>query len=165
MISGLALTKVPVSKFHFEDFHPGRVFEAGPRIVTREEILAFAVEFDPQPMHLDETAAQATMLGGLSASGWHACCLFMRMLADSFVLDSASMGSPGVDEVRWLVPVRPGDSLLFRAEVLEARPSRSRPDMGLVRFAFALINQSGRPAMTLSSSLMIARRGNAGPGP
>jgi acyl dehydratase len=151
-----------VSRLHFEDFHPGRVFEHGPRVVTREEILAFAAEYDPQPMHLDETAAQATLLGGLSASGWHACCLFMRMLADSFVLGSASMGSPGVDEVRWLIPIRPGDALRFRAEVQEVRPSRSRPEMGLVRFAFALINQSGQQAMTLSSSLMIARRVEAG---
>ncbi len=150
-----------MSRLHFEDFYPGRVFENGPRIVSREEILAFAAEFDPQPMHLDEAAGQAALLGGLSASGWHTCCLFMRMLADSFVLGSASMGSPGVDEVRWLVPVHPGESLLFRAEVQEVRPSRSRPEMGLVRFAFALVNQSGQPAMTLSSSLMIARRDNA----
>jgi acyl dehydratase len=157
-MGGAGGTKVPVSKFYFEDFYPGRVFEHGPRIVTREEILAFAAEFDPQPMHLDEAAAQGSLLGGLSASGWHACCLFMRMLADSFVLDSASMGAPGVDEVRWLIPVRPGDMLRFRAEVQDARPSKSRPEMGLVRFSFALINQSGAQAMTLASSLMIIRR-------
>ena len=145
-------------KLYFEDFHPGRVFEHGPRTISREEIIAFAADFDPQPMHLDDAAAQETLLGGLSASGWHVCSIFMRMLADGFVLESASMGSPGVDEVRWLIPIRPGDALRFRAVVEEVRTSRSRPDMGLVRFFFDLSNQSGQPVMTLSSSLMIGRR-------
>ncbi len=97
-----------MSKLHWEDFQPGAVAVYGPRLVTREEIVAFAAEFDPQPMHLDEAAASATMLGGLGASGWHICCLLMRMIADGFMLDSSSMGAPGVDEVRWLKPLRPG---------------------------------------------------------
>ena len=146
-----------MSKLHFEDFSPGRVFEHGPRRVTREEILAFAAEFDPQPMHLDEAAARASMLGGLSASGWHACCILMRMSTESFVLNSASMGAPGVDEVRWLAPIRPGDQLTFRATVLETRGSRSRPDMGLVRLSFELFNQAGERATCLITSLMIGR--------
>ena len=95
-------------KLYFEDFQPGAVNEYGPRLVSREEIIAFAAEFDPQPMHLDEEAARASMLGGLAASGWHTCCMMMRMVADGFVLNSASMGAPGIDEVRWLAPLRPG---------------------------------------------------------
>ena len=91
-----AVPQIP--KLHFEDFQPGAVAIYGPRLVTREEIVAFAAEFDPQPMHLDETAASATLLGGLGASGWHACSLLMRLIADGFVLNSSSMGAPGVDE-------------------------------------------------------------------
>src|SRR5665213_1480445 len=86
-------------KLHWEDFKPGAVAIYGPRLVTREEIVAFAAEFDPQPMHLDEAAGAATMLGGLGASGWHTCCLLMRIIADGFLLYSASMGAPGIDEV------------------------------------------------------------------
>jgi acyl dehydratase len=147
-----------VSKLYWEDFSVGRVFEHGPRRVTREEIVSFAAEFDPQPMHLDEAAAHGTMLGGLNASGWHACCILMRMLADAFVLNSASMGAPGVDEVRWLIPIRPDDQLRFRATVLETRVSKSRPEMGFVRFLFELSNQAGERAVTLTNSLMISRR-------
>ena len=102
--------------------------------MTREEIVAFAAEFDPQPMHLDEAAASATMLGGLGASGWHTCCLLMRMIADGFILNSSSMGGPGVEEVRWLKPLRPGTRIRVRATVLETRASNSRPEMGLVKF-------------------------------
>jgi acyl dehydratase len=90
------------AKRYWEDFQPGEVAILGPRLVTREEIVAFAAEFDPQPMHLDEAAASATLLGGLGASGWHSCCLLMRVIADGFVNHTHSMGAPGVDEVRWL---------------------------------------------------------------
>ena len=147
-----------MSKLYWEDFTPGRVFEHGPRLITREEIVGFAAEFDPQPMHLDEAAARATLLGGLSASGWHACCILMKMSTDSFVLNSASQGAPGVDEVKWLIPIRPGDRLILRATVVETRASRSRTDMGFVKFAFELINQTGLRAMTLTTSLMMGRR-------
>jgi acyl dehydratase len=147
-----------VPKLHWEDFTPGAVTEYGPRLVTREEIIGFAAEFDPQPMHLDEAAASATMLGGLSASGWHACCILMRMCSDGFILDSASMGAPGVEEVKWLAPIRPGDQLMLRATVLDTRASKSRPDMGLVRFLFELRNAAGVTAMTLHTSLMMGRR-------
>src|SRR5215831_16721213 len=119
---------------HWEDFAVGNVARYGPRTITREEILACAAEFDPQPMHADEEAARATMLGGLVASGWHTCALAMRLMADGFVLASASMGSPGVEEVRWLRPVRPGDSLTVRSTELETRPSASRPGMGFIKF-------------------------------
>jgi acyl dehydratase len=145
----------------WEDFTPGRVFEHGPRRLPRDEMIAFAAEFDPQPMHLDEAAARATMLGGLAASGWYLCCILMRMCADAFVLDSSSMGAPGVDEVKWLLPVRPDDELSLRATVLDTRASKSRPDMGFVRFEFELFNAKGRRAMTLTTSLMMGRRNEA----
>lgn len=94
-------------KYYWEDFVPDSVEEFGPRTVTREEIVDFAAQFDPQPMHLDEEAARETMLGGLGASGWHTCAMLMRMLCDGFLLETASQGSPGVEEVRWMQPVRP----------------------------------------------------------
>jgi len=145
----------------WEDFTPGRVFEHAPRRLPRDEMIAFAAEFDPQPMHLDEAAARETMLGGLAASGWYLCCILMRMCADAFVVDSSSMGAPGVDEVRWLLPVRPDEELSLRATVLETRVSKSRPDMGFVRFEFELFNAKGQRAMTLTTSLMMGRREKA----
>ena len=147
-----------VSKLHWEDFVPGQVNEYGPRRVTRDEIVEFAREFDPQPFHLDEEAAKQTMFGGLAASGWHTCCLFMRMIADGFVNNSASMVAPGVDEVKWLMPVRPGDDLMLRATVLETRASKSRPDMGFVKFKFEMLNAYGAVVMILESSVMQRRR-------
>lgn len=146
---------------YWEDFTVGSVAEHGPRLVTREEIIAFAAEFDPQPMHMDEEFARGTMLGGLAASGWHTCAIGMRLIADGFVLDTASMGSPGVEEVRWHKPVRPGDRLMLRHTVLEARPLRSRPDWGLVKFRFELINQAGELVMTQISVNMFGRKSAA----
>jgi acyl dehydratase len=148
-----------MSLLYWEDFGAGSVAHYVPRTIMREEILAFAAEFDPQPMHADEEAARATMLGGLVASGWHTCAIAMRMMADGFVLKSASMGSPGVEEVRWLRPVRPGDSLTLRARVVETRPSGSRPGMGLIKFHYEMLDQSDNCVMTLVSTMMIARRG------
>lgn len=145
-------------RIHWEDFAAGSVAEFGPRLVTREEIVAFATEFDPQPFHLDDAAAKATLLGGLSASGWHTCAMLMRIMCDGFLLDSTSMGSPGVEEVKWLAPVRPGDSLTVRRTVLDARASQSRPEMGLVRFLFELFNADGIRVMTLTCTNMFARR-------
>ena len=146
-------------QLYWEDFTPGRVFEHGPRPLPRDEMIAFAAEFDPQPMHLDEAAARDTMLGGLAASGWYLCCILMRMCADAFVLDSSSMGAPGVDEVKWLLPIRPDEELRLRATVLDARASKSRRDMGFVRFDFELFNAKGQRAMVLTTSLMMGRRG------
>lgn len=146
------------TRLAWEDFSPGRVFEHGPRRLPRDEMIAFAAEFDPQPMHLDEAAARATMVGGLSASGWYACCILMRMCADAFVVNSTSMGAPGVDEVKWLKPIRPDDALRLRATVLDTRVSNSRPEMGFVRFLFELFNTGGDRVMTLTTSLMMGRR-------
>lgn len=143
---------------HWEEFTAGSVIEYGPRLVTREEIVAFAQQFDPQPMHLDDAAARASMLGGLSASGWHICALAMRMIADGILHDAEAMGSPGVDEVRWIVPLRPGDRIMLRATVADCRTSRSRPEIGFTAFGFELINQDGATIMTMSSTIMFGRR-------
>src|ERR1700687_279812 len=143
---------------HWEDFQPGAVAVYGPRLVTREEIVAFAAEFDPQPMHLDEAAASATMLGGLGASGWHTCCLLLRMIAGGFILDFRAMGGPGVDEVRWLAPLRPGTRIRIRSTVLDTRASSSRPEMGLVKYLFEVLDEADATLTTLSTTLMFGRR-------
>ena len=106
-----------MAKLYFEDFAVGDVAEYGDALVTADEIKAFAADFDPQPMHLDEEAAKKTIVGGLCASGWHTCCLMMRMVVDGFISNSSSMGAPGVEEIRWLAPVRPGDRLRVRTNV------------------------------------------------
>ena len=145
-------------RLHWEDFSPGQVTKCGSRVVTRAEIVAFAAEYDPQPMHLDEHAARATLMGGLVASGWHSCCILTRMLTDSLLHDASFMGAPGVDEVKWLAPVRPGDRVTARATVLETRASPSRPNVGFVKFRFELLDTSGRTVMVLIVSPMFGRR-------
>src|SRR4029077_5344238 len=117
-----------MSKRHWEDFKPGTVAFYGPRHVTREEIVAFATEFDPQPMHLDEDAGRKSLLGGgLSGSGWHMCALAMRMQVDGYLNNSKSLGGRGVDEVRWLAPLRADDHITLEVHVDQARLSNSRP--------------------------------------
>ena len=145
----------------FEDFPPGRFGTFGPRHVTRDEILAFAAEFDPQPMHLDEEAANTSMLRGLSGSGWHLCSLMMRMMADGFITRAASLGSPGVDEVRWLSPLRPGDDLMLDVDVLEARSSKSRPALGIVKFKCTVRNAKCETLAEMTSPILIKRREGA----
>ena len=147
-----------MSRIYFEDFVPGAVTIYGPRTVTREEIIAFASEFDPQPMHLDEEAAKKTMLGGLSASGWHSCAIMMRLLCDGFVLHSSSMGAPGIDEVKWLKPVRPGDALSIRLTVLDKREPKTRPDMGFVQFRCEMLNQRGEAVLEVTYPGMFGKR-------
>lgn len=142
----------------FEDFIPGDVAVGTPRAISRDEIIAFATDFDPQPFHLDDEAAKASMLGGLAASGWHSCAFAMRMMCDDFIHDSTSLGSPGVEEVRWLLPLRPDQTLRLRRTVLEARGSASRPQMGIVRFRFELLTEAGDVAMSMISSIMFGRR-------
>ena len=148
----------------FEDFPPGRFGTFGPRHVTREEVLAFAAEFDPQPMHLDEEAAKQSLLKGLSASGWHLCSIMMRMMVDGFIGHAASLGSPGVNEVRWLAPLRPGDDLMLDVDVTEARPSRSRPDTGIVTFRCTVRNAAGQALCEMVSPIMVGRRASASAG-
>ena len=143
---------------YFEDFKVGDVVESGGRTITREEILTFARDFDPQPFHTDEAAARQTMYGGLIASGWHSGSLMMRLFYDSLFREVASLGSPGIDELRWLKPVRPGDTLHFRATVQEVTPSRSKPDRGLVRTFCELLNQDGEVVMSLKPVNFLLRR-------
>lgn len=132
---------------HFEDFRPGEVRMLGPVSVSAGEIVDFARQWDPQPMHVDPDAARDTLLGELTASGWHTCCILMRMMCDEFILDAASMGGPGIEEVRWVAPVRPGDVLTARRTVRESRRLRSRPGVGLVRFRFEMMNQREETVM------------------
>jgi acyl dehydratase len=145
----------------FEDLPPGRLGTFGPHRVTREEILAFAAEFDPQPMHLDEVAAQRSMLKGLSGSGWHLCAIMMRMMFEGFIGRTASLGSPGVNEVRWLAPLRPGDELMLDADVVEARVSKSRPETGIVTFKCTARNASGQALCEMVSPILVWRREDA----
>lgn len=145
-------------KRYYEDFTPGQTIEFGPRLVTREEILAFAAQYDPQPMHLDEEAGRNSLLGGLGASGWHTSSIMMRMICDSFMLDSSSMGAGGVDEVKWLKPVRPGDKLTLKTSVMAARRSRSRPEMGIVQLQYELFNQHGDCVMFMTVPTMFGVR-------
>ncbi len=146
------------SYLYWEDFEPGFCVTIGPKVVTREEIIEFAQEFDPQPMHVDEAAAEKSLLGGLSASGWHACAILMRMLCDGLLLNSSSMGAPGIEEAKWLLPIHPGDRLMMKTTCLESRPSASRQDMGLVRFVYELSNQKDELVLTLCNSQMFGRR-------
>jgi acyl dehydratase len=147
-----------VPKFYFEDFSTDWTAEYGPRRVTREEIVGFAAQYDPQPMHLDEEAARQTMLGGLAASGWHTCAIMMKMIADGLLLDTASMGAPGIDEVKWLRPVRPGDSLTVRGSVTAVRASQSKQDRGFVTFFWEVFNDRDERVMTLICPQMVLRR-------
>jgi len=142
----------------FEDFQPGLFATLGPRHVTRAEIIAFASEFDPQPMHLDEEAARQSMAGGLSGSGWHMCALAMRMQVDGFIKGSASLGGLGVDEVKWWAPLRPGDDLTLKINVEEARVSKSRPDCGIVKIRADMFNASGTQLMSVVSNGLFRRR-------
>jgi acyl dehydratase len=151
-----------LSKLYWEDFAVGSVAVYGPRLITREEIIAFAAEFDPQPMHLDEAAANASMLKGLSGSGWHLGSIMMRMLFDGFIGRTASLGSPGVNEMRWLAPLRPGDDLTLDVDVAEARISKSRPETGIVTFKGTIRNAAGVVLCEMESPIIVRRRDEAG---
>jgi acyl dehydratase len=150
-------------ELYLDDLRPGQTFRLGHRRVTREEIVDFATAWDPQPFHLDEAAAQASIYGQLIASGWHTACVFMRLFADGLLNRSAAIGSPGLDELRWLKPVYAGDSLDARVEILEVRPSRSRPDRGAARIRCVVSNQRGDEVLTMIATVMFLRRA-VGPG-
>ncbi|MEW9836786.1 MaoC family dehydratase [Mesorhizobium marinum] len=148
-------------KWAFEDFAEGVTIDLGAKDVTAAEIVDFASEFDPQPMHLDESAGQASILGGLSASGWHTCSMFMRLLCDAILLDSTSQGAPGVDHIRWKKPVLAGDRLSGQATIVATRPSKSRPTLGLVTMRSELVNQRGETVLELENTGMFLKRGAA----
>jgi len=145
-------------RYWWEDFPAGHVREFGGLVVTREDVLAFARAYDPQPFHIDDAAAEASLFGRLAASGWHTCAMAMRMMCDAYLLDSASLGSPGVDQLRWLKPVYPGDTLRVRLTVLEARPMTSRPQAGLVKSRWEVMNQSGDIVLSMEGWGMFRRR-------
>jgi acyl dehydratase len=152
---------VPVESRYWEDYVPGTVHEVGALAVDQAEIIAFAQRYDPQPFHLDPEAARQSPYGGLIASGWHTAALAMRMLVDGFLPRAASLGSPGVDELRWLQPVRPGDTLSVRVEILEARRSRSKPEQGIVRTRVEVLNQTGTVVMRLTGTNFLRCRNPA----
>jgi acyl dehydratase len=145
-----------------EDFAVGQVFDVGYRDVTEEEIIRFAKEYDPHPFHIDPVAAKETMFGGLMASGWQTVLFMMRMMHNGFLTVETSLGSPGVDEVRWLLPVRPGDRLHGKVEVLDVRISKSKPELGFIDNRATLINQDGKLVYSLRSKAMFKTRLGAG---
>ncbi len=144
---------------YFEDITVGDVSEFGAYKVTREEIIDFASKYDPQPFHLDEEAAKKSVFGGLCASGWHTCAMLMRMLVDHLQDKGvASMGSPGIDSIKWIRPVMVGDTLHVRASVDAKRDSNSRPNLGLLKGTYLVSNQNGEKVMTMNSNYMVAKR-------
>jgi len=149
---------VPIEERYFEDYVPGSVYEYGTVTVEESEIIDFAKKFDPQFFHTDPEAAASGPFGGLIASGWHTGSLMMRLLVDHFVSKVASLGSPGIDELRWLRPVRPRDTLRLRVSILEANRSRSKPDRGIVRTLVEILNQNGEVVMSLKAvNMMLCR--------
>lgn len=153
---------MPQPKWYFEDFEPGRSIDVGSRTISEQEIMDFARQFDPQPFHVDRQAAAQSIYGGIIASGWHTCSLMMRMMFDGFLHDSSSLGSPGVDDIRWVKPVRAGDTLRFTATTLESRTSASRPELGIVVSLWEARNQHGELVVTVKGKGMFRRRPPAG---
>jgi acyl dehydratase len=143
---------------HFEDFKVGDVTEIGPVSVSEAEIIDFAERFDPQPFHIDPEAAKSSPFGGLIASGWHTTALFMGMFVRGILLDSASLGSPGVEAIRWTAPVRPGDTLTGRVTITGVQPSETNPKRGTVFTTSEVFNQDGERVMTLKARGFFARR-------
>lgn len=143
---------------YFDDFQPGQVIELGSYQVPREEIIAFARQFDPQPFHIDDEAARRSIFGGIIASGWHTAAICHRLLVQGLLTTSSSLGSPGLDELRWLLPVRPDDVITPRAEVLSVTPSRSKPDRGAIKFRMEVRNQKGEVVMTELATALFVRR-------
>lgn len=145
----------------FEDYTVGATYELGSYSLSEREIIDFATRFDPQPFHLDPEAAARTPYGGLIASGWHSACAMMRLLVDHFVSANAGLGSPGLDEVRWLKPTRPGVELTVRVTVLDKRRSRSKPDRGIFFHRVEVVDAAGETVMTVKGAGMVRCRGPA----
>jgi acyl dehydratase len=143
---------------YLEDFVEGDVYEFGPTGITEEEIIDYGRKFDPQVFHTDPVKAKETVYGGLIASGWHTCGLFMRLFVDHYLPGPASLGSPGVDELRWLKPVRPGDELILRITVEKVKPSKSKPDRGVLFSYCEMLNQERDVVATMSGINLILYR-------
>ena len=149
---------VPIEERYFEDYVAGSVHEFGPIVVEEAEVIAFAQRFDPQPFHIDPEAAAQTMFKGLIASGWHTGGMTMRLCVDHYLSKVASLGSPGIEELRWLKPVRPGDALSVGVTILEAKRSRSKPDRGVISSFIETLNQHGEVVMSLkAANFMLCR--------
>jgi acyl dehydratase len=148
-----------MSHRYLEDFVIGQTFGSGQLLIEKERARAFALEFDPQPFHLDEEAAQRTIFGGLAASGWHTAAVTMRLLVESELRPAGGIIGAGFDEFRWPQPVRPGDTLRIGSEILEVRPSKSRPRHGLVKVRTTTLNQNGGTVQVLVANLVVPRRG------
>jgi len=151
----------PEAQLYLEDFVPGSVREFGPAVVGEAEIIEFARRYDPQPIHTDPVWARTGPFGGLIASGWHTAAVAMRLLVDQYLPTAASLASPGIDELRWLRPVRPGDELRVRVTVIESRPSRSKPDRGLLRSRIEVLEPDGSAVMTMIGMNIVRRRPGA----
>lgn len=143
---------------YLEDFAVGQTFSSGRLRIEAERIKSFAAEFDPQPFHLDEAAARGTIFGGLAASGWHTAAVTMRLLVEGELKPAGGIVGAGFDEFRWTKPVRPGDELRVESEVLEVRPSKSRPEQGLVKVRTTTLNQNGEAVQVLVGTLVVPRR-------
>jgi len=151
----------PEAQLYLEDFVPGSISEFGPAVVGEAEIIEFARRYDPQPIHTDPEWARTGPFGGLIASGWHTAAVAMRLLVDQYLPTAASLASPGIDELRWLRPVRPGDELRVRVTVIESRPSRSKPDRGLLRSRIEVLEPDGSAVMTMIGMNIVRRRPGA----
>lgn len=150
-------------KYYWEDLQPGSVRELGEISVSAEEIKGFAEQFDPQPFHTDEAAGRRSIFGNLCASGWHTCALAMKLTVENFLNESSSMGSPGLENLRWLKPVYPDDTLRLQHTIIESRPLRTRTDIGLVRSVWDLFNQNGEKVLQMEGYGMFRRRQPATP--
>jgi acyl dehydratase len=154
----LAMFTTSIEDRFYEDYVPGAVHRFGSIAVEEDEVIAFARRFDPQPFHVDREAARSGPFGGLIASGWHTAGLMMRLMDDHFVSKTASLGSPGVDQLRWLKPVRPGDQLSVQVTIISAAPSRSRPDRGAITISVEVFNQIEEAVMSMTAVMLIKRR-------
>src|SRR5277367_3596432 len=143
---------------YLEDFAVGQTFGSGRLRIDRERALAFAAEFDPQPFHLDEAAARRSIFGGLTVSGWYTAAVTMRLLVETELKPAGGIVGAGLDELRWLRPVRPGDELNVECEVLEVRPSKSRPDLGLIKVRLTTLNQNREAVLVSVGNLLVPRR-------
>jgi len=145
-------------KYYWEDFAVGQVRDLGTITPTREDIIAFAQQFDPQPFHLDDEAAKASVFGALSASGWHTCAMAMRLMVTNFLCETSSLGSPGLENIKWLKPVYPGDTLRLQSTMLETKPMSKRPDVGMTRNLWEMFNQHGDKVLHMDGWGMFRRR-------
>ncbi|MFZ5528903.1 MAG: MaoC family dehydratase [Pseudomonadota bacterium] len=155
------MTAATPAYWYWEDIIEGLVLEFGPKKVERHEVIRFATDFDPQPFHLSEEAGKASLFGGLAASGWHTAGMVMRLMCDGFLLKSSSLGSPGLDSLKWLRPVMVGDEIRARMTVLGRRPMKSKPNVGLVQTRWEAVNQRDEVVMTIENWAMFGRKETA----